>query len=220
MGISNVVQTTSDDTGILFFGRAHRPNGTNTTVTGAGVASVSTAFLYPVCERLSEQWWDAATEPAYGNHGAVDGRDGYIYAFGEFSGLLQQIMLARVPKDKATELPAFEYWNGTGFFPQRLQNPGREAVVLPDTNQGSVFWFDAWGCWVSLTRQVHDLAALTVRTSFWLSGPWSAERVIWRGPGYLYAPVWHDEFGGGDKEMWISYTLNPNIQQMVRLNLA
>ena len=253
MGISNIVQLPStSNQGVLFFTRNYRPppSGQSSIVSndssampdqslnhvqGAGVALVDASLLYPVCLRQGKQFWDAATEPLWGDHGIVDGRDGYLYAFGEFVGesgsLVQQIFLARVPIDAVARPNAelFEYWNGAIFTQERLRNPSKYAAVLPNTTQGSIFWSQHHNAWISLTRSTEvprGLKLLTARTAPNLWGPWSDETEVYDGGqgAFTYAPVWHPEFGGADgasgKVWWVSFTGLPNIQEMVRIEFA
>jgi len=105
MGITNAVETGTNK-GILFFAPNYRPFSprdqwvTTPGITGSGVAIIDTSGSYPTCTRTATKWWDR-TEPIFGDHGAVDGRDGYIYAFGQPLQTALELYLTRVPKGQA-----------------------------------------------------------------------------------------------------------------------
>lgn len=188
------------------------------------------------------QWWDGDTEPVFGDHGAVDGQDGYIYAFGQF-GATMKLYLLRVPRTQALNLDAYEYWNGQAFTSKRLINPTEDMSVLDNTNQGSFFWSPHFNKWVSLSRSVckslllfrcpsvedrtdsmfaGDMVGITMRTADKLQGPWSNETTVFQAPvlvdgNMAYAPTHHPHFDDTGKSLIVSYTQDYNIQQAVRI---
>lgn len=89
---------------------------------------------------LLAQWWDAeAGEPYYGDHGAVLGPDGYIYALGGAGGAGNMLFLTRVLQASGDDLGSYEYWDGTSFTSSRLYNPSANQSVL-DNGQGSIIY--------------------------------------------------------------------------------
>ena len=158
MGITNVVETGTDK-GILFFARNYHPFSpqsqwvTTPGITGSGVAIIDTSGSYPTCTRTATQWW-GNTEPIFGDHGAVDGKDGYIYAFGQPLQTALELYLTRVPKGQAATLSAYEYWHGPakGFTKDRLYNRTQDMVALRGTNQGSILWSPYLNGWISVSR--------------------------------------------------------------------
>lgn len=139
---------TSDSAGVVYFARNHRPGG-NGVITGAGVAVVDCSGTFPVAHRTATQWWDANTEPVWGDHGAVDGHDGYIYVLGAFGSL--NLYIARVMKSQATNLDSYQYWDGNDFTSNRLHNPTDDQAIFP-SNAGTPFWSDYYNCWAYIGR--------------------------------------------------------------------
>ena len=121
-------------TGILYFLLNHRPEGNN-HLLGAGVAEVtideSAGYAIPRARRLSRFWWDAETEPWYGDCGVLK-VDNHIYAYGHAKDN-PWVFLTRVTADRAFDLEAYEYWNGENWQKERLR---------PDqlTDKEKIFW--------------------------------------------------------------------------------
>ena len=59
----------------------------------------------------------------------------------------QTSYVARLPLAQATELSAYEYWNGASWQTERLTNVG-EKEFIQDVNQGQVYWSAYYGCYV------------------------------------------------------------------------
>jgi hypothetical protein len=149
LGITNVVET-GPGHGLLYFLLNHRPNGTNNLV-GAGVATVHlkthTYPPRPSIERLGQYWWDATTEPWYGDICALRWK-AYVYAYGHGGADNPWVYLTRVRHDDATRLECYEYWNGTDWQKERLNSPslGEVESVFWQINQGQVVWSRHFGC--------------------------------------------------------------------------
>ena len=132
--------------GILFFLKNHRPNGQNTLI-GAGVATVSlSSSNVPNATRLAEYWWDANTEPWYGDIGALRAGE-YVYAYGHATSA-NHVYVARVNYTQATQLDSYEYWNGQAWQSDRLYNVSDTESVMWGVDQGQVFWSNYYGCFV------------------------------------------------------------------------
>ena len=153
LGITNVVETTSPDEGIMFFLLNHRPNGTN-NLMGAGVASVTldTSEYPPIPQirRLHPQyWWDAKTEPWYGDICALRWNN-YIYAYGHGVDGNPWVYLTRVRVEEATNVDCYEYWNGKTWQSDRLNGTtiGDKESVFWQINQGQVIWSNYFDCFL------------------------------------------------------------------------
>ena len=125
-------------------------------VLGSGIGVIDASGDFPVCTRHDQLWWNAPAEPMWGSNGAVDGRDGWIYVFGDLSGgsFTRQylVYLAKVPADQATNLDAYQYWNGSAWSSDRLINPTPEQAVMQGVPPGQVFWNEYLFCWMAVIR--------------------------------------------------------------------
>ena len=123
---------------------------------GNGIGIIDTSGEYPVCNRTTQYWWDAKTEPMWGSNTAVDGRDGYIYVFGNLLGgdwtRQWSVYAARVKTGQATDLNSYQYWNGKSWTSTRLRNPTPDQAVLQGAPPGQIYWNNYLNCWVALTR--------------------------------------------------------------------
>jgi len=151
LGITNIVETHPGQ-GILYFLLNHRPDGNNTLI-GAGVAMVHlkhhTYPPKPFIKRLGQYWWDAKTEPWYGDICAICWK-GYVYAFGHGGVENPWVYLTRVRHNEATYLECYEYWNGIDWQQERLNSAalGEAESVFWQINQGQVVWSNYFGCLV------------------------------------------------------------------------
>ena len=87
-------------------------------------------------------WWDAKTEPFWGDHGALLASDGYVYLYGGANGTLMYdgLYVARVPLASATTLSTYQYWNGEVWSTARLENPTSANAILADLGQGQLHY--------------------------------------------------------------------------------
>jgi hypothetical protein len=136
MGITNVVPTTPGNA-VVFFLKNHRPNGDNTLI-GSGVASVVMDNGVPKATRLAEYWWDATKEPHYGDVTAMRFWD-QVYAYGHGPNS-DYVFAARAHYEHATDLSAYEYWNGEDWQKERLINPGEKEAIWWQIGQGQLSW--------------------------------------------------------------------------------
>jgi hypothetical protein len=145
MGITNVVETTPGK-GVLFFLKNHRPGGKN-TIIGAGVAIITMEGKKPKARRISEYWWDSKTEPFYGDVCALRAGD-HIYAYGHGPNGSPFVHVCRVHHLSATDLTAYEYWNGKTWQKERLHNPGETGKIFWQVQQGQVIWSNYYDCFM------------------------------------------------------------------------
>ena len=146
LGLTNVVPTSSS-AGIVYIyainrdKNAHSPAG-----SGVGIITINHEGK-PICSRPNGPMWQIH-EPHYGDHSAVLGSDGYIYAYGGGRAsdcppapkhCLNYLWLARVPQAQAANISAYEYWNGSEFSPERLYNPSSKSSVMYG-GQGTVIY--------------------------------------------------------------------------------
>lgn len=137
--------------GVVFFLLNHRPGGKD-HILGAGLAEVSldTSGDVPTvhANRLSKYWWDAETEPWYGDVAALKAGD-FIYAYGHAKDN-PWVYLARVKVEKATDLAAYEYWNGTDWQSERLRREelNEKQSVFWQINQGQIYFSEYHNCFV------------------------------------------------------------------------
>lgn len=132
----------------MYFLKNHRPDGINRLV-GAGVATVKLTGDHPSMpevQRLSEYWWNGEVEPWYGDVGAIRAGD-HIYAYGHTKST-PYVYVARVRWEQATELSAYEYWNGETWQKQRLYKFGEKEGVFWQINQGQVIWSNYYNCYM------------------------------------------------------------------------
>lgn len=201
---------------------------------------MDTSGSYPTATRTATQWWDASSEPVYGDHGAIDGHDGYIYVLGSYGSL--NLYMARVSKSQATNLDSYQYWNGNEFTNDRLHNPTNDQAVFP-ANSGTPFWSNYYNCWAYISRAwckypepervgqsqvganafaAGDMQGITLRTSNKLTGPWTDEMILFEAEGIstgdmVYAPTVHTHYDTSGKSLVVTYTAQPNQQMAARV---
>ena len=134
----------------MFYLLNHRPGGSN-KLMGAGVATVTLSDTYPPIPCIqrpnaSQYWWDGATEPWYGDVGAVRWGN-YIYAYGHCQST-PYVYLTRVLYQNATDLDCYEYWNGSDWQVERLYNMSDIEGVFWQINQGQVVWSSYFACFL------------------------------------------------------------------------
>lgn len=151
LGLTNVIETTPGE-GILYFLLNHRPQGKDNPI-GAGLAAVSlsdtdTSHPKPTIKRLHKYLWDATTEPWYGDVCSLKAGS-HIYAYGHAKDS-PFVFLSRAPLDHATELDAYEYWNGESWQPDRPKTAdlGDKQRVFWQVNQGQVMWSEYHQCFL------------------------------------------------------------------------
>ena len=134
MDITNVVPTSST-TGVLYFLAIRRniANNPNPPAVGAGIAKITFGGSgNPICTRLSEHVWNGLTEPWYGDHSAFLGAAGdYIHAVGGANTTNaggNYLFITRVPFGSATDVSAYQYWNGKAWQTGRI-TAGKTSVI-------------------------------------------------------------------------------------------
>jgi hypothetical protein len=248
LGITNAVETTAPNEGIMFFLLNHRPNGTN-NLMGAGVASItldtSSNPPVPQISRLPPQyWWDAKCEPWYGDVCALRWKD-YVYAYGHGIEGNPWVYLTRVRAVEATQVACYEYWNGEAWQSERLDGNavGEKESVFWQINQGQVIWSNYFDCFLFIycgmlqadgcfqNLETHDRtdnwmnSKVLLKTAQQPEGPWSDPITLYQATpltdgSSIYAAVPHPYFDESGKTLVVTFTNHPNTIQAVRVVFA
>lgn len=144
MGITSICETQPGE-GIVFFLKNNRPGGVNRLV-GAGIAKVTVHNHVPRADRLAEYWWDGSKEPHYGDVTALRAGE-WIYGYGHAENA-QHVFVTRVHYTQATELGAYEYWNGSDWQKERMTNVGEKEGMFWQTQQGQMIWSEYYSCFM------------------------------------------------------------------------
>jgi hypothetical protein len=175
-------------------------------------------------------WWDAKTEPFWGDHGALLATDGYVYLYGGANGTLMYdgLYVARVKLESATTLSAYQYWNGQAWSTTRLKNPTSANALLDDFGQGQLHYNPHLKAYVYMYTGecilcstatwnlfAIDFAYLIMRVSKTPHGPFGPAVTLFQQPAcpFIYSPsaeLWRDPTG---KTLTGGYTCYPNILQ-------
>ncbi|KAK9366868.1 hypothetical protein V1509DRAFT_628170 [Lipomyces kononenkoae] len=215
MGITNVVET-SPGRGVLFFLKNHRPGGVNNLV-GAGVATVTMHGNVPTCTRLAEYWWDGKTEPHYGDICALKFGD-YIYAYGHGNASAEFIYVCRVLASSATNLAAYEYWNGSDWQKDRLYNVSGKESVFWQIQAGQVFWNPYYNCLIFVHSNNFMDNQILAKSSSSPTGPWSEPVTLYKVPsGQVYSAAPHPNYDSTGKTLVCTYTKYPNQLQAIKV---
>ena len=113
----------------------------------------------------------------------------HVYLFGTTQGRFGPGYLARVSTADILQSSAYEYWTGRDWA-------DRESSAAPvldgPLGELSVVYNVHFGCWMAMHLE-EDRAAIVLRTSDELTGPWSAGEVIVSGRDYpaLYGGYLH-----------------------------
>ncbi|RMZ75339.1 hypothetical protein DV738_g5531, partial [Chaetothyriales sp. CBS 135597] len=230
LGITNVVETEPGQ-GIVYFLLNHRPSGVN-TIKGAGVATVALTDTCPPrvkVERVARYWWDGETEPWWGDVGAIRWKD-HIYSYGHAKDS-PFVYAARVRCHEATNLEAYEYWNGQTWQKERPKSNewGNDQRVFWMVNQGQVIYSNYFKSFLFVYSDI-SLAA----DNFWNSkvqvvaapspeGPFTTQPVMlyqakpMTQGSTTYAAVPHPYLDCTGKTLVITFTNHPNTIQAIRV---
>lgn len=121
---------------------------------------------------------------------------GYVYMFGTPSGRFGNLYLARVPEANMLSLASYQYWDGNNW------QTNNEAAAVPIVNapvgELSVQYNSYFGRYL-MTYLDENRAALVLRDSASLTGPWTGEKILARGSTYpkLYGAFIHPWFNSG-----------------------
>jgi hypothetical protein len=127
---------------------------------GAGVAKIELVDGIPtVTERYGDSgwWWDATTNPTYGDKAAFrDPNSDYIYAWGgppasatDFVSS-QYVYQIRVNATDAFDKSSYEYWWGRdqGWSTDPLNTFDNTTAVMWNVGQGQVVWSEHFGTYI------------------------------------------------------------------------
>lgn len=224
LGLTNVIET-SPGKGLVYFLLNHRPGGVQ-KILGAGVAEVTidTTAGYPVpkATRLCKFWWDGETEPWYGDMCALRAGD-YIYAYGHAKDN-PWVFLTRAKIEHATELDAYEYWNGETWQSERLKRDqmGDKEKIFWQVHQGQIFWSDYHQRYLFIYCDNFWSCQVLIKTALAPEGPWSDALTVHKPKpvqegGNIYAPIPHPYFDTTSKTLIITYTNHPNTIQAIKV---
>ncbi|KAK9357846.1 hypothetical protein V1504DRAFT_463026 [Lipomyces starkeyi] len=218
IGISNIVET-GTNTGILFFLKNHRPGGINNYI-GCGVATVTLNLNVPSCTRLAQYWWDAKTEPWYGDICCVK-VGSFIYAYGHGNLSADYVYVCRVLTPYATNLSAYEYWNGSSWQKERLYNVSAKESVFWEIQGGQMIWSNYYKCLLFVYTDRFLDNQLNAVTAISPTGPWSSPVVLHKGtglpPGTIYGANQQPNYDSSGKTLVCTYTKYPNDIQAVKI---
>ncbi|KAK9360206.1 hypothetical protein V1504DRAFT_455806 [Lipomyces starkeyi] len=222
IGITNVVET-GTGTGILFFLKNHRPGGVNNYI-GAGVAFVTMNNNLPSCTRLAEYWWDATTEPWYGDVCCLKFGE-YIYAYGHGNTSAEYVYVCRVLTSSATTLSAYEYWNGTSWQRGRLYNVSSKESVFWQVQAGQIIWSTYYNCLLFVYTDRFLDNQVNARTATSPIGPWSSAVTLYKAPagtpaGSLYGATPQPMYDSTGKTLVCTYTKVSNDLQAVQVTFT
>ncbi|KAK9342162.1 hypothetical protein V1522DRAFT_417017 [Lipomyces starkeyi] len=209
--------------GILFFLKNHRPGGVNNYI-GAGVALVTVNNNLPSCMRLAEYWWDATTEPWYGDVCCLKFGQ-YIYAYGHGNTSAEYVYVCRVLTSSATTLSAYEYWNGTSWQTGRLYNVSSKESVFWQVQGGQIIWSTYYNCLLFVYTDRFLDNQVNARTATSPTGPWSSAVTLYKAPagtpaGSLYGATPQPMYDSTGKTLVCTYTKVSNDLQAVRVTFT
>ncbi|KAB8336921.1 hypothetical protein FH972_021226 [Carpinus fangiana] len=228
-GGTNIIEI-APNLGICYYLKIHRPGG-KVTIHGAGVATVKLEGDSVHAMRFGEKLW-TQNEPAWGDVGIMlDPRDNHIYAYGHGPASDKELgvrtFLCRVPKDKAGNVGAYEYWlNGKKQWTKERMTVhglnGTHKIAHDDSvfqwmviNQANPFWSNYFNCWLLLHGTSFGTSHVIAKTADKLEGPWKDHGVVAEtGPrhgekdGLRYCQVGHPEFDDSGKTVLATWTKN------------
>jgi hypothetical protein len=169
--------------------------------------------------------WIKGRNPRWDNSGGGNGfqlaamvRDkGYVYLFGKPNGRFGSASLAQVRDDEVLDKAAYAYWDGAAWQPD-------EARAVPvfggAVGELSVAYHEKSGQWIAMYLDERR-AAIVLRTSPELTGPWSeAQEVVSRRdyPG-LYAPFIHPGLGSRNEVHFVMSQWDQYNVRLMRMRL-
>lgn len=224
LGITNVIETRPGE-GILYFLLNHRPDGKD-NLLGAGVAEVtinsSLGSPVPKVKRHGRFWWDGDTEPWYGDVCALKAGN-HVYAYGHAKDN-PWIYVTRAPLSEATNLEAYEYWNGESWQKERLQlqDLNEKQSVFWQVNQGQVIWSSHHNCFLFIYCDKFWSCQVLVKTAPAPEGPWSEPITVYKPTpiqegGNVYTAIPHPYYDNSGQTLVITYTNHPNTIQAIQV---
>lgn len=123
-------------------------------------------------------------------------QDGFVYLYGIPAGRFGSVRLARVASDRMLDLAAYSYWDGTDWI---AGDPSAALdIVSAPVGELSVRWSEYHRRWLMMYLD-EDRAAIVLRTSAAIDGPWSDARTVLTAESQpqLYAPYLLPSVGEG-----------------------
>jgi hypothetical protein len=121
---------------------------------------------------------------------------GYVYMIGTPNGRFGNAHIARVPEKLVLTKSAWRYWDGRTWSPKES---AAVPIAIGPISEVSVQWNAHVGKWLMMYLDEHR-AAVVLRSSESLTGPWSGEQVVVRGKDFpgLYGTYMHPWSTGDD----------------------
>ena len=232
-GGTNIVEI-APNKGIVYYFKMHRPSGVY-KCHGAGIATCEIGpRSVPHAHRPYNVMWNDF-EPSFGDVGAcLNAQDNNIYVFGHGSTLDPELnsrtYLCRVPKDKALDVGAYEYWlnDRQQWTRQRLANGQLGSLQCTKDmavfgwhamNQSAPFWNNYFNKWMFLHSTGWPVSEVICKTADRLEGPWQDHGEVattkpeghtdpppGKGNGWRYCVCGHPEFDPTGKTILVTWT--------------
>jgi len=123
---------------------------------------------------------------------------GYVYMFGTPNGRFGNAYLVRVPENSILNKSAYQYWDGATW--QTGHEAAAAPIVIAPVAELSVQYNSHFRRWI-MTYFDDPRAAIILRDSPSLTGPWTGQKILVKGSDYpaLYGGYIHPGFNDRDK---------------------
>jgi hypothetical protein len=147
----------------------------------------------PNARWLNDATWDNRFQMAAF---VKDGK--HVYMFGTPNGRFGDAYLARVPENNLLNKTAYQYWDGAAW--QTNDEAAAVPIVIAPVSELSVQFNSHFGRWI-MTYFDERRAAIILRDSPSLTGPWTGQKILVKGSDYLalYGGYIHPWFNDRDK---------------------
>jgi hypothetical protein len=144
------------------------------------------------------RWLNDATWNNHFQMAAFVKDGGHVYMFGTPNGRLGDAYLARVPENNLLDKTAYQYWDGAAW--QINNDAAAVPIVTAPVAELSVQFNSHFGRWI-MTYFDERRAAIILRDSPSLTGPWTGQKILVKGSDYpaLYGGYIHPWFNDRDK---------------------
>jgi hypothetical protein len=233
-GGTNVIEY-APGKGLVWFLKNDRGTG-GTGIVGAGVATVTADASGAVATRTDDTMWNPS-EPWWGDVGVTydaEDQNAYVFGHGPSTAMLSNtVFLAKVPASQATDVSAYQYWNGatSSWTTQRFANGQlgtlnvTSAQALFPANalgQSNAFWSTYYNTWMFVYGTSFGYSDVMVMTAPKLEGPWTQGFTVastcpnsaCSAVRYAIAP--HPEYDPTGKTLLVTWT-DSNVVYAVRI---